>query len=136
MQTLEAGANLSLDLLRRRPFAHSSTSGEGHRGNTQSKSEIIMQTALWGSLMTKVSLRCSSNSALEYQLGLSGTRRWKEVTGIVNASRLSVGTSSTRYAPRREVEREGKRENKVKMGKMVRVGASDERGRIPLSCVP
>lgn len=58
-----------------------------------------MQTALWGSLMTKVSLRCSFNSALEYQLGLSGTWRWKEVTGIVNAYRLSVGISNARYAP-------------------------------------
>lgn len=58
-----------------------------------------MQTALWGLLMTKVSLRCSSNSALEYQLSLSGTWRWKEVTGIVNASRLSVSTSSIHDAP-------------------------------------
>lgn len=69
----------------------SSTSREGHGGNAQSKSEIIMQTVLWGSIMTKVSLRCSCNSALEYQLGLSGTWSWKEVTGIVNAFHLSVG---------------------------------------------
>lgn len=70
-----------------------------------------MQTALWGSLMTKVSLRCSANSALEYQLGLSGTWRWKEVTGIVSAYRLSVGTSSTRSAPRclpGDIEQRGK----------------------------
>lgn len=53
--------------------AHNSTSREGHGGKAQFKSEIIIQTALWGSLMTKVSLRCSYNSALEYQLGLSGT---------------------------------------------------------------
>lgn len=98
-----------------------------------------MQTALWGSLMTKVSLRCSSNSALEYQLGLSGTRRWKEVTGIVNAYRLSVGTSSTHYAPLLlpgDIEQRGKKGGKkVKMGKVMWVGASDARGRIPLSCV-
>lgn len=63
-------ANLSFDLLQPRPFhANSSTSGKGHRGNTRSKSEIIMQTALRGLLMTKVSLRCSCGSALECQLG-------------------------------------------------------------------
>ena len=78
--------------------AHSSTSREGHGGKAQFKSEIIIQTALWGSLMTKVSLRCGYNSALEYQLGLSGTWSRKEVTGIVNACRLSVGTWSTHYA--------------------------------------
>lgn len=55
-----------------------------------------MQTALWGSLMTKVSLRRGFDSPLEYQLGLSGTWRWKEVTGIVNPCRSSVGTMHRR----------------------------------------
>lgn len=43
---------------------NSSTSGKGH-----GKSEIIMQTVLWGSLMTKVSPRRGCGSALECQLG-------------------------------------------------------------------
>lgn len=59
-----------------------------------------MQTARQGSLMTKVGLRCSFNPASEYQLGLSGTWGWKEVTGIVSNCRLSVGTFSTHYVPR------------------------------------
>lgn len=46
-----------------------STSRKGHRGNPWSKLEIIMQTALRGSLMTKVSPRCGCGSALECQLG-------------------------------------------------------------------
>lgn len=61
---------MSFDLLRPRPFrANASTSEKGHGGNARSKSEIIMQTALRGLLMTKVSLRCGCVSALEYQLG-------------------------------------------------------------------
>lgn len=97
-----------------------------------------MQTALLGSLMTKVSLRCSSSSALEYQLGLSGTWRWKEVTGIVSVYHLSVGTSNTHAMHhdncREILSKKEKRENKVRTGKVVWVGASDARGRIPLSC--
>lgn len=81
-----------------------------------------MQTALWGSLMTKVSLRCSSNSALEYQLGLSGTRRWKEVTGIVNVYHLSVGIASTCYAPYRVL---GEIKQKVKWGENSRWGRAE-----------
>jgi len=91
----DAGSNLSSSPLSTVAFcSHSSTSGEWNGGNTQSKSEIIMQTGLWGSLMTKVSLRCSSSSALEYQLGLSGMWSWQKVTGIVSVYCYSLGTSN------------------------------------------
>lgn len=42
--------------------AAGSTSREGQRGNTQSKVEIIMQTALRDLLMAKVNPRCCSDS--------------------------------------------------------------------------